>query len=508
MKNLKIILIFIYFIIYIPNCDAQLVNDLKVNEDTILNNLKIDSKISINNKGQGILVWNFQNSLQHVSNIMGQMFDKNFNKIGYNFFINTVTNDTCITPDVSYGKNNNFAVVWQRNNSYTPNRTQIFFRLFNMIGIPLTNDVLINDTLKGFFGYPTIASDENNGFIIVFVYPKSVGGTDVFYQRLDSLGNKIGHNVNVSLIGSVYISPIESGPKIAVRKDGSFIITWQDIRPPSVPTGDIYMQMFDKNGVPVGVNTKVNDPDFEPEDLQCAPQIAVDSSGGFTIAFDDTPYSTGVDGVKYQRFDKNGVKIGNNKSLPGLLYLKGLAEDERGNLVFNLNPYSLNVVHNLRIDYNDNIIGTYYPVSNQYPSSMKIGEGIAMHNGNVYNCWGDTRIAGRNIYANVRSYSNPDSTVGIVQIGTEVPVEYSLSQNYPNPFNPVTKINFAIPKAGMVTIKLYDILGREVSRIVNEFKAAGTYTIDFNAGSLSSGVYFYRMETSGFSDIKKMILLK
>jgi len=57
-------------------------------------------------------------------------------------------------------------------------------------------------------------------------------------------------------------------------------------------------------------------------------------------------------------------------------------------------------------------------------------------------------------------------------------------------------------------LKLYDILGREVSRLVNEFKAAGEYTIDFNADRLSSGVYFYRMETSGFSDIKKMMLLK
>ena len=313
--------------------------------------------------------------------------------------------------------------------------------------------------------------------------------------------------MNVSLIGSVYITPIESGPKIAVRKDGSFIITWQDHRPVA-PTGDIYMQMFDKNGVPVGVNTKVNDPDFEPEDLQCAPQIAVDSSGGFTIAFDDTPYSTGVDGVKYQRFDKNGVKLGNNKSLPGLLYLKGLAGDERGNLVFSLNPYSSNVVHNLRIDYNDNIIGTFYPVSNQYPSSMKIGEGIAVHNGNVYNCWGDTRISGRNIYANVRSFINPDSTVGIVQIGTDVPVEYSLSQNYPNPFNLVTKINFSIQKQGLVTLKVYDMLGREVSSLVNEFKQAGYYSMDFNASALSSGIYFYRLQANDFTDIKKMVLVK
>jgi hypothetical protein len=89
-----------------------------------------------------------------------------------------------------------------------------------------------------------------------------------------------------------------------------------------------------------------------------------------------------------------------------------------------------------------------------------------------------------------------------------IPEKYSLSQNYPNPFNPVTKINFAIPKQGFVTIRLYDILGREVSRLVNEYMTAGEYTIDFNAGNLSSGIYFYRMEINGFSDIKKMILIK
>ena len=89
-----------------------------------------------------------------------------------------------------------------------------------------------------------------------------------------------------------------------------------------------------------------------------------------------------------------------------------------------------------------------------------------------------------------------------------IPEKYSLSQNYPNPFNPVTKINFAIPKQRFVTIRLYDILGREVSRLVNEYMTAGEYTIDFNAGNLSSGIYFYRMEINGFSDIKKMMLVK
>ena len=92
--------------------------------------------------------------------------------------------------------------------------------------------------------------------------------------------------------------------------------------------------------------------------------------------------------------------------------------------------------------------------------------------------------------------------------GSSIPTVYSLSQNYPNPFNPVTKINFALPKQGFVTLKIYDVLGREIRSLVNEVKSAGNYSVDFNASEYSSGVYFYRLETEGFSDIKRMVLIK
>ena len=101
-----------------------------------------------------------------------------------------------------------------------------------------------------------------------------------------------------------------------------------------------------------------------------------------------------------------------------------------------------------------------------------------------------------------------NTTVGVNPVGTTVPQVYSLSQNYPNPFNPTTKINFALPKQGLVSLKIYDILGREVRTLVNEIKTAGNYTVDFNASEYSSGVYFYKLESSGFSDIKKMMLVK
>ncbi|MGB4851298.1 MAG: T9SS type A sorting domain-containing protein [Ignavibacteria bacterium] len=93
-------------------------------------------------------------------------------------------------------------------------------------------------------------------------------------------------------------------------------------------------------------------------------------------------------------------------------------------------------------------------------------------------------------------------------LSTLIPSVYSLSQNYPNPFNPNTKINFALPKQGFVSLKVYDVLGKEVMTLVNEQMSAGSYAVDFNAANLSSGVYFFRMESGEFMDIKRMMLIK
>jgi photosystem II stability/assembly factor-like uncharacterized protein len=101
-----------------------------------------------------------------------------------------------------------------------------------------------------------------------------------------------------------------------------------------------------------------------------------------------------------------------------------------------------------------------------------------------------------------------DILTGIVKNQNEIPANFSLSQNYPNPFNPSTKINFNLPKSGNVTLKVYDILGSEVATLVDESLNAGTYNIDWNASSLSSGVYFYRLQTGDFTDTKKMMLVK
>lgn len=88
------------------------------------------------------------------------------------------------------------------------------------------------------------------------------------------------------------------------------------------------------------------------------------------------------------------------------------------------------------------------------------------------------------------------------------PSVYAVSQNYPNPFNPTTTIQYELPEASAVSVKVYDILGREVANLVDEFKNAGSYKVSFDASKLASGVYVYRIEAGKFNSVKKMVLMK
>jgi len=97
-----------------------------------------------------------------------------------------------------------------------------------------------------------------------------------------------------------------------------------------------------------------------------------------------------------------------------------------------------------------------------------------------------------------------------VEQASAMPLKYTLSQNYPNPFNPSTQINYSLEKPGKVSLKIYDLLGREVSTLVDDHQAAGTYTVTFNTAgrNFSSGVYFYRLESGSFAATHKLLLLK
>ena len=100
------------------------------------------------------------------------------------------------------------------------------------------------------------------------------------------------------------------------------------------------------------------------------------------------------------------------------------------------------------------------------------------------------------------------NSIGVTQIITEVPEGFFLTQNYPNPFNPTTNLEFGISKLGFVSLKVYDLLGKEVTTLVNEIKPAGLYEVEFDGSILPSGIYYYKLEAGSFSETKKMLLIK
>lgn len=118
-------------------------------------------------------------------------------------------------------------------------------------------------------------------------------------------------------------------------------------------------------------------------------------------------------------------------------------------------------------------------------------------------------VARDNVQKAISEYQNNFSSMTYTPPAATNPVkDYIIYQNYPNPFNPSTTIRYEIPQDGIVTIEVFDILGQKIQTLLNEFKKADRYEIEFNGGNLSSGVYLYSIRVNDFIQIKKMILLK
>lgn len=133
---------------------------------------------------------------------------------------------------------------------------------------------------------------------------------------------------------------------------------------------------------------------------------------------------------------------------------------------------------------------------------LRVGDRISFLTGVVYFSFNRYKVCPRR---------NADfGTVTSVDIDHNpvVPTEYTLAQNYPNPFNPSTVIEYNIPRSGVVSLKLFNILGQEVQTLVSEVQDAGRYTVRFDGATLSTGVYFYRLQAAEFTQVKKMMLVK
>ncbi len=204
--------------------------------------------------------------------------------------------------------------------------------------------------------------------------------------------------------------------------------------------------------------------------------------------------------------DAYSIAINGNNMFVGAYY--GVYKSTDGGSNWSLTSLDKNVLA-LAININNILAATrndgFYISINNGTIWTQRNEGLGNLTGNAMCVFNNYIFLG----TDASVYRRPQSEViGIKPISTEIPSSYSLSQNYPNPFNPVTNIKFDIQKSSDVKIIISDIMGREITTLVNEQLKPGTYRIDWDAINYPSGVYFYRLTAGDFVETKKMILIK
>jgi len=270
--------------------------------------------------------------------------------------------------------------------------------------------------------------------------------TAQFYTNSGELGGNAGVNSG-DAAGTVNI-----WPSIAMNARGSSVVVWADTR--DGEAGEIYGQRFDANGQAVGTNFRISTGHGEIMDR---PEVAMLDDGRFMVVWTDSSNVPGEFRARGRQFDALASPLSEVFVLPNRDVTSGLSN-------------------------------------------------IATDGASYYLTWLDDRRD--EAYLNVFAKKMASFPTSVATSGLNIPGAFELFEAYPNPFNPSTTIEFAVPKASKVTVKVFDILGRQVATLVDASYQPGRYKAVFDAGHLASGLYLYRIEAAGFRSTRRLLLLK
>jgi hypothetical protein len=383
-------------------------------------------------------------------------------------------------------------LVW---NDERDGNSEIYYKRSTDAGISWGADTrLTNNTADSYF--PSVAV--SGSFVHVVWEDYRDGNYEIYYKRSTDTGINWGADTRLTNNSASSYSP-------SVAVSGSVVhVVWWDYRDGN---DEIYYKSSTDGGVSWGADTRLT----IDTATSWFPSVAV--SGSFVhIVWNDERDENSE--IYYKRSTNGGLSWGADTRLTN-------------NTASSLSPsvtVSGSVVHVVCSDNRDGNSEIYYKRSTDAGLSWgadsrltsntaySLCPSVAVSGQVVHVVWYDQRDGNREIYYKRDPTGN---TIGIKNITSEIPSSYSLHQNYPNPFNPTTKIKFDIitphlNKGGQggVSLKIFDILGKEVATLVNEQLAPGTYSVDFDATNFPSGIYFYRLETPEFVQTNKMILLK
>lgn len=379
--------------------------------------------------------------------------------------------------------------------------------------------------------YPMIAMDNSYGpnrgrLYLVYASNEPVGNgnkPDIILQYSDDQAAtwspriRVNDNVNPELSDQWF-------PAIWCEKEtGRLYIKWYDTREnPATYAVNVYATYTDDGGVTFAPNQKLTTQSWTYPTPACAANtncyrgdydgMTANTNVSFSVWYDGRSGNYKNIGAYFPDFamklNQTAVNIGGNND-SGIVYVSVPAVklyDKVAKFSATISPVPS--AGNISFKFANRTNNTLMDSLTTYPDSLKlvvtsfggvpIGNYTITVQGNGKN---GTPVHRRTFVLNV-------GVTGITNIGTTVPAEYSLSQNYPNPFNPSTAIKFDIAKSGFVKLKVYDISGKVVEELVNENLNAGSYSYNFLAKNLSSGMYFYTLEANGFTNTKKLMLIK
>jgi len=375
----------------------------------------------------------------------------------------------------------------------------------------------------------------DNKYLLIKYNP--ITGDSVWTRIFDEAGGTGPFDMELDNESNIYITGSSNGIK-TIKYDSSGFLKWVSISQAGEPhaigidkfknvyvTAEIYQYTgfdcktikYDSNGTILWV--KIYDSFANHYDVPYS--LAVDDSANVFIAgtSEDNSYNDEYLVVKY---NPSGIQQWVSRFV-GVAYhndwLRKIILDKNGNCY--ITGYTCyNGVNSRRctiVKYSNDGVLSWVQHYNSYNNGTDVSNDITLDSlGNVYIVGNGYRI--NSPYSDIISIKYKQFPIGVSSISSEIPSHFSLHQNYPNPFNPSTKIKFQIPllrgvsgEAGrgvFTSLKIFDILGREVRLLVNENLKPGIYEADFNAADLPSGVYFYKLNAGEFVDTKKMILLK
>ena len=491
----KIIFFTFVFIIYhltfsIYNCFSQWQADVRLTNDLDTSLTSINNAWCIASNGNFVhAVW----SDTRDGNL--EIYYKRSTDGGINWGTDVrLTNESNISYNHSVAVSGQYVhIVWEE---YRDGNREIYYKRSTDEGITWSIDTrLTNNSSPS--AQPCIASYSSN--VHVVWRDDRMGNMEVFYKRSTDNGTTWSNDTLLSDYPDWSWLP-------SISISGQYVhVVWNDTRNPG--SGELYYKLSTDGGTSWDIDTRLtNDPASS-----YYPSVA---SYGLLV---NVVWNENRDGnweIYYKRSTDGGINWGVDTRLtndPAISYYPSIAvSGSNVHIVFQDNRNGNNeIYYKLSIDGGVSWSADTRLTNNPFESTRP---SIALSNSILHIVWSDYRDGNYEIYYK----QNPTGNLtGIVQTNPEIPKEYKLMQNYPNPFNPNTNIRYTLPKNSFVSLKVYDVLGKEVATLVDESLTPGTYKVTFDALGYSSGVYFYRiaihsdkLRTDGFTDTKKMLMIK